>query len=526
MSEHAIGSADTFLADGAMRRVEVEGTPLVIARTDGRYYAFGATCSHYGASLDEGVLRGTTVICPWHHACFDIRNGARLEPPALNDVPHYPLRLDGDQILVTLPHNNELEPMGSFSESDARIFVIVGGGAAGNAAAEELRRSGYRGKLILLNAAPTLPLDRPNLSKDYLTGGAQPEWMPLRGEMAWYAAREIDLRLNTRVVGIDLGTHTVKIEGGDLIRYDKLLLAPGAEPRRLRNIAGESLAGIYTLRTLADSNELIKAVAVGKRVVIIGASFIGLEVASSLANTREAIVTVVAIEETPFDRILGVEIGRMFQREHESNGIEFRLQASVARFIGTAGHVSAVELTSGETLPVDFVVLGVGVAPATDFVAGAGLSLDDKDRSMLVNDQLQSSDQDVYAAGDIAKVDGTRIEHWRLAEQHGIVAAHTMLGQVDSATAHVPFFWTVQWSIIFNYVGHAENWDAIIFRGSPDNNDFLVFYIGDNGKLLAAGGCNYDRDLDAIEFILRDSLPLTPDQMRDPAFDLVAYVGE
>jgi NADPH-dependent 2,4-dienoyl-CoA reductase/sulfur reductase-like enzyme len=343
--------------------------------------------------------------------------------------------------------------------------------------------------------------------------------------MAWYTAREIDLRLGVGVASIDLAAHSVVLEGGDLFHYDKLLLAPGATPRRLRNVAGESLAGIYTLRSLADSDALIAAVSQGKRVVVIGASFIGLEVASSLANARQASVTVVAIEETPFDRILGVEIGRMFQREHETNGIQFRLKTSVARFIGTEGRVSAVELTNGETLPADFVVLGVGVAPATDCVASAGVKLDEKDRSVLVNDQLQSSDPDVYAAGDIAKVGGTRIEHWRLAEQHGIVAAHTMLGQEDSAAAHVPFFWTNQWSIIFNYVGHAEKWDEIIFRGSPDNNDFLAFYVTD-GKLLAAAGCNHDRDLDAIEFILRDKLPLTTDQMRDPGFDLVAFAGK
>jgi apoptosis-inducing factor 3 len=267
----------------------------------------------------------------------------------------------------------------------------------------------------------------------------------------------------------------------------------------------------------------------GAKAVIIGASFIGMEAAASLAGGHDVAVTVVGLERIPFDRILGDELGKVFQAEHDAHGIQFRLSSETARFVGKSGQVTGVELKSGETLDADFVVLGVGVRPATDFLRDSGLKLNERDQAMLVSDKLQSSDPDVYAAGDIARWDdghagGVRIEHWRTAEQQGIVAAKNMLGQSEGMQGHIPFFWTNQWDIVLRYVGHAEKWDEIIYRyGNPSKKDFIGFYVQD-GKLLAAAGMNHDAEMDAIEFILRDQKPLTYDQMRDEKFDLVAYV--
>ena len=199
MAEHNVGQSDALLQDGQMKRIKVEDQEIVLTRVGGQYYAFGGSCSHYGAPLDEGVLTGHSVICPWHHACFDIRNGLRLEPPALNDIPHFPVRIEGGNVLVTLPQANEVEPQGKADNAEKRTFVIIGGGAAGNAAAEELRRLGFKGRILIVSAVPNVPVDRPNLSKDYLAGKADPAWIPLRGDESWYAARDIELRLNTRV---------------------------------------------------------------------------------------------------------------------------------------------------------------------------------------------------------------------------------------------------------------------------------------------------------------------------------------
>jgi apoptosis-inducing factor 3 len=527
MGEHTLGQIDSLLQEGQMKPFELEGKSVLLARVAGQYYATGGKCAHYGAPLHEGLLRGHTVMCPWHHACYDIRSGERLEPPALNDLAHYPLRIENGMVIVALPQDNKTEPQGKANPANQESFVIVGGGAAANAAAESLRRAGFGGKIIMLSAAPDAPLDRPNLSKDYLDGHAKPEWMPLRGD-DWYAQRDIELRLNVQVRRLDPATQTLYLAQGESLHYDKLLLATGATPRTLSDVQGANLKGIYTLRSKADADAIIQAVETGKRVLVIGASFIGMEVAASLASGRDASVSVVAPEKIPFDRILGNEIGLMFQKEHESQGVQFYLGDTVAAFTEKDGAVSGVQLKSGKTLEADFVVVGIGVAPTTEFLRDSGLRLDEKDGSVRVDNHLQSSHANIFAAGDIARYGdaaGTRIEHWRVAQQHGIVAAQNMLGKNQDVRERVPFFWTSQWGLTLNYVGHAEKWDEIIYRGSPEQKDFLAFYVS-GGKLLAAAGCNRDQDLIAIEFLLQHNRLLSTDQMRDERFSLVDYVRE
>src|SRR5258706_8577290 len=329
MAEHHVGSASTLLQDGQMKRIELEGQGVLLARVDGQYYALSGTCTHYGGPLDEGVLKGHMVICPWHHACFDLRNGLRLEPPALNNLPHYSVRVERDQVLVTLQQDIELEPQGKADPANNQTFVIVGGGSAGNAAAEELRRQGYRGKIVMISSVPEVPVDRPNLSKDYLAGKADPSWIPLRGDATWYAARDIELRLETIVTGIDPKAHTVTMDKGGDLRYDKLLLATGGVPRHLDKTPGADLAGIYLLRNLHDADAIIKAAETGKRAVIVGASFIGKEAAASLAGGRGVAVTIVAPEKVPFDRVMGADIGEMIRKEHADHGVRFYLGAEV-----------------------------------------------------------------------------------------------------------------------------------------------------------------------------------------------------
>lgn len=525
MAEHPLGQADTLLQEGQMQPFDLEGKPVLLARVGGQYYATADKCAHYGAPLHEGLLRGHTVMCPWHHACYDIRSGARLEPPALNDLPHYPVRIENGVVLVTLPHDNAVAPGGKADPSVQQTFVIVGGGAAGSAAAEALRRENFAGKIILLSAVSTVPIDRPNLSKDYLDGHAKPEWMPLRDE-DWYAQRDIDLRLNTRVTRLDLDAHTLYLAEGEPLRYDKLLLATGAIPRLLHNTPGADLEGIYTLRTLADADAIIQAVQQDKRVVIVGVSFIGMEVAAALADGRGAAVSMVGLEKIPFDRILGDDVGLMFQHEHEAHGVQFYLDDTVSAFMGENGTISGVQLKSGKTLEADFVVVGIGVAPDTEFLRDSGVTLNEKDGAVRVDTHLQTNHPDVYAAGDIARWgenNGTRIEHWRVAQQHGIIAAHNMLGHEDDMHRHVPFFWTTQWHVRLNYVGHAEQWNEIIYRGEPEQKKFIAFYVSD-GQLQAAVGCGHDQDMIALEFILQHNLPLSVEQMRDPVFSLVDHV--
>ncbi len=525
MAEHTIGSADSLLNDGDMKRLELEGKPVVITRVDGTYYAFGGNCPHYGAPLNEGLLKGHTLMCPWHHACFDVRTAVRLEPPALNDLARFPTHIKDGQVIVSLPNDNERQPQGGVDGSDERTFVIVGGGAAGNSAAEQLRRAGYRGKIIILSAVSDVPLDRPNLSKDYLSGKAKPEWMPLR-DADWYAKRDIELRLDTRVSAVHPDKHSLLLETGESLNYDKLLLATGATPRQLKNTPGTDLNKVFLLREQGDADAIIQAAEGAKNAVIIGASFIALEVAASLAKGRDLSVTVIGIEAVPFERVFGAEIGKLFQKEHEANGVHFHLSSEVEQITGQDGQVESVLLKSGERLPADLVVIGVGVQPNTAYLQNAGLKLEAKDSSVRVNHHLQTSDVDIFASGDIARyetgADSERIEHWRVAQQHGIVAANVMLGGDDEVGAHVPFFWTEQWKLNVVYVGHATQWDEIIIRGNLDDKDFIAFYVA-GGKLSAAAGSGRDREMDALEFILRDGPALSVEQMRDARYDLVKH---
>lgn len=512
------------MQNGEMKRVEIEGKPVILACVDGQYHAFRGTCSHYGGPLDEGVLHGHTVMCPWHHACFDIRSGERLEPPALNDIPTYDISVNGGQASVTFPHTGSTDPQGKAEPDEQRVFVIVGGGAAGEAAAEELRRSHFRGKIVLISSVPETPIDRPNLSKDYLDGHAKPEWIPLRDEK-WYAARDIELHRNTRVTGIDPQAHTVKSNNDTPLHYDKLLLATGATPRKLP-VPGADLAGVYTLRSLDDASQLIQEAEKGTKAVVIGASFIGTEVAASLASGRGVSVTLVDIDAVPLARVLGERIGKVFQIKHADNGVQFRMNSGIEAIIGENGRVTGVQLKSGERLAADFVVMGVGVVPATEFLQDAGLEMNGKDHAVMVNQYLQTSNPNIYAAGDIARWNthhgDARVEHWRVAQQQGIVAARNMLNEREDINGRVPFFWTNQWKFGITYVGRATEWDDIIFRGEPENENFVAFYVK-GGKLLAAAGFNQDKDMAALEFILREGLNLTPDQMRDEGYDLVKH---
>ncbi|MBH8559551.1 FAD-dependent oxidoreductase [Hymenobacter negativus] len=485
-----------------------DGPPVLLTRQQGQVRALAAHCPHYGAPLEKGnVVRGK-LICPWHHACFKVENGHLCEPPALDDLPTFAVREAGGRILVQLPESPpastdkpDATPTAEVggtppapaapAPADARTFVIIGGGAAGQFAAQALRREGFQGRLVLISADENAPYDRTKLSKAYLAGKAQPAALPLR-QPDFYQQQRIELLLNTRATGLDVDRQEVQLENRPPLRYDQLLLALGGTPNKLPKLPGHDLAGVHTLRTRADADAILKATKDAKQVVVIGSSFIGMEAASSLiSETRQ--VTVVAQDKVPFERVLGPEIGQMFRQLHEGKGVKFEVEAEVTALLGEGGSVSGVQLKTGQILPAEAVVLGVGVRPATDFLKDV-FALG-KDGSLPVDAQLRAA-KNVYAAGDIARFPlaaagaPTRIEHWRLAQQHGQIAARNMLGQQQEFTA-APFFWTQQYGKSLRYAGHAEHWDAILYHGEVAKQDFLAFYVL-AGKITAVAGMGRD----------------------------------
>lgn len=487
------------LADGELKEVRVGDTDVLLARADGQFYALYPQCSHYHAPLVKGLLNGHRLICPWHNACFDIRNGHRLEAPALNGLPTHEVRIEGGQVFVRLTTDKESmeNPMAAPDEAHSETYVIIGSGGAGAFAAEAMREGGFTGKIVMLTASGELPYDRPNCSKEYLQGEAPDEWMPLRTE-AFYQDYGIDIRTRQYITAIDPAAKRIDLASGETIQYNKAILCSGGKPNVL---PGAELKGVYPLRSLHDSQTLRDLGKQGKRVVIIGSSFIGLEGAMSLRKLG-CEVDVVGLENAPFEKILGEKIGRVIQGWHEKEGIRFHLGRKVDQLEGNPT-VNAVVLDNGEHLVADFVLLGLGVKPRTDFLKGVPL---EKDGGVKTDEYLRVTD-DLYAAGDIAHYPtpggAERIEHWKVAGQQGHVAGLNMAGKETPYQA-VPFFWSNQQGKRINYVGHATAIDDILYDGDPEKDDkFLAYYVQD-GHIKAAAGLKRDQDIIVIRELMQE----------------------
>jgi NADPH-dependent 2,4-dienoyl-CoA reductase/sulfur reductase-like enzyme/nitrite reductase/ring-hydroxylating ferredoxin subunit len=564
------------LRDGEMKRVQVGGKNVLLARVDGQFYAHGDRCPHYGAPLHEGTLHAHRLTCPWHQGTFDITAGNLLEPPSLDGLPSFTVRVQGDDVFVDRPDNAASATTPAHVRRDAddrRLFVIVGGGAAGAAAAEALREDGYTGRILMLSQEDRWPYDRPNLTKDYLAGTMEASWLALRPASFW-ADHDVERRF-ARVTALDVRTrqitftdlqkqtHSTDDALGETLIADAILIATGGRPRRL-DLPGAGLANIFTLRSREDCDAIIAALPDAQRVVIVGSSFIGLEAAASL-RTRGLDVTVTGPEEVPFVQTLGRQVGERIQRLHEQKGTKFRLGVGVSGFraagrvhgsaaadaegpaaiddepavassslaadsepaaaggpASTLPAVAGVELADGSFLPADLVVVGVGVTPAVDFVAGVTRN---PDGSLDANENLQIA-AGVWAAGDIvrypaAHLNGRRVrgEHWRLAEQQGRAAAHAMAAASDSlapgsttaAFRGVPFFWTQQFTSSFDFVGYGGAWDELIITGDVDG-DFTVLYA-QAGQFIAACGTQ-SQELAAFAELMRAGLLPAVDEMR------------
>ena len=478
------------LEDGKPVAGTVGEDDVILVRRGDELFAVSAWCTHYHGPLAEGLVVGDTVRCPWHHACFSLRTGEAVRAPALDAITCWRVDREGDRVFVREKLGAPSTPPVSRAGNVPDSIVIVGGGAAGLAAADMLRREAYDGPLTMISADDFPPCDRPNLSKDYLAGTAQEEWIPLRAP-EYYEARHIDLLLNARVSGLDLRHKRITLEDGGSRGYSALLLATGAEPVRLE-IPGAAVDQVLYLRTFADSKAIVARAGSAKRVVVVGASFIGLEVAASL-RARNIDVHVVAPDRVPLERVMGPEVGAFIRQVHESHGVVFHLGQTVA---GVAG--STVTLTDGTKVEADFIVVGVGVRPVIGFAEQAGLKVD---RGISVNEYLETSEPGVFAAGDIARWpdphtgERIRVEHWVVAERQGQVAARNMLGRQERFDA-VPFFWSQHYDAAINYVGHAEKWDAVVIDGTLESRDCRVSYrLG--GKELAVA--TIFRDMESLE---------------------------
>jgi apoptosis-inducing factor 3 len=473
------GIAQSTLADGAKLLGRVGDEAVLLVRIGCEFFAVGAHCTHYGGPLVEGLVVGDTIRCPWHHACFDLRTGEALRVPAFDPLSCWVVELRNGRVFVRDMDSRPRTPRIAKPASDMpQRIVIVGGGAAGFSAAETLRREKYSGSIVMLSNDACPPVDRPSLSKEYLSGNASDDSVFLRPS-SFYSESAIDLRLATNVTRLDPGSREIALSDGQTIPYDRLLLATGAEPTRLW-IPGADQAHVHYLRSLADCRAIAARAKTARSAIILGASFIGLEVAAALCG-RDIDVHVVAPERQPLENILGLEIGRLLRSLHEEHGVNFHLKETAVSIEG-----DKVLLTDGSVLKGDLIISGIGALPRLELAVRTGLVVD---RGVVVNSRLETSANGVFAAGDIARWPdphtggNIRVDHWVVAERQGRTAALNMMGHREKFTA-VPFFWSQHYDVPINYVGHAENWDEVIVEGDAPSRD-CVLRFKRGGRTLA-----------------------------------------
>jgi NADPH-dependent 2,4-dienoyl-CoA reductase/sulfur reductase-like enzyme/nitrite reductase/ring-hydroxylating ferredoxin subunit len=493
------------IPDGGMLAVQVDGEKVLLLRDGSLVTAVSGICTHAGGPLREGVRRGNRIICPWHKAAFCIRTGEVLDPPAVDPLPSFSVRVEEGNVLVSMPPAKPVSPMPS---NDKRCFVIIGAGAAGAVAAQTLREAGFGGRIVMLDRENRVPYDRTILSKYFLAGSEAGEKSPLQTQ-SFYNDNGIE-RITATVQHIDVRDRRIDFSDGSSISYDAALVASGGSPT-YPQLPGADLGNAFVLRSRADADAILAQAERSARAVVVGASFIGMEVAASLRE-RGLAVTVIAKDKVPFAARFGEPVGKAFQALHEQKGVEFRLESEIAKLEG-GGVVRSIVLKSGEQITTDLVVFGFGVTPATSF---AGELPRADDGGILVDSCLRAADA-VYAAGDVAcfpyrgEQDPIRIEHWRAAQQQGRVAALNMLGQNKRYDA-VPVFWTIQYLKRLDYIGQAREWDNLIIHGDIKKLEFLAYYVKD-GEVLAAAGVGRDQDTAALGELFEVQKTWTPETL-------------
>lgn len=519
------------LQENEMKVFEAGEKQVLVVKENGKVYAMGAKCTHFGAPLNSGIFCKGKIYCPWHGACFNSKTGDIEEFPALDPIPVYPVNIDPttNEVKVTLRNNSHLSSQNATktlckaSEDNSEYVVIIGSGAAGHSCAETLRQEGFSGRVIIVTKDESLPYDRTKLSKAM---NLEANKLSLRSN-EYYSKGDIEFVYKVGVQGVDVEAKSVLLSNGDILKYSYLVIATGGRPRPIP-CPGTHLANIFLLRTPKDANQ-IHAFANNKEVhvVIVGTSFIGMEVAAYLVD-KAASVTVVGRSSTPFVHVFGPLIGKRLQQLHEEKGVKFIMDTEVGELLGNEdGNLTEVCLTSGRVLKADILVAGLGVLPSTDFLRDSEIILDSRG-FVPVDERMRTNCSDVYAVGDIAsfplrakeECDARKlvnIGHWQMALHHGRTAALTILGlsqPINETT--VPFFWSSMFGKSVRYCGYAPDFDDVIVHGDIDNLKFAAF-LCEKETVLAVVTMNYDPLAIQFAALLRQQkILLKSDVINDP----------
>ena len=479
------------LNDGDKKVITVNKTKILFIHHAGKVIATQPKCPHAGGPLDEGAVCNGRLVCPWHMGTFSLPSGMLVEPPAMEGLKTYPVRVDGQDVFIDLARQSPASPRPTMSrrDRDKRTFLLIGAGAAGAMAATTLRNEGFKGSIVVIDPVKDEPIDRTQLSKQALT-----DKTPLaKTQLGTFEELNVK-RMKTSIISINSKRRQVRLDTGKLIHFDAALIATGGTPKRLNLPRADH---VYTIRHTEDARKIRSKATRGSNAVIIGSSFVGLEAASALAQ-RGVHVTVVGEAELPFGTQFGQRIARALLALHKRKGVKFLLGATVVSM--SAGKVTAAKDGKKKSIPADFILMGVGIAPSLQFEHDLPIA---EDGGIQVDESLRAASR-VWVAGDIATVRGRRIEHWRLAQQHGMVAARQMIGSRDNYCG-VPFFWTYHFGKRFNYLGHADEWDEIIYHGSVEKLAFLAFYVKD-GRVLAVLSCGKEQETAMLSEMMRNHL--------------------
>ena len=484
--------------------VEAGDEKILLVRDGEAVRALAAKCPHAGASLAEGAVCDGRIVCPWHKAMFRVSDGGLLEAPALEGLARYEVRIDGDDVLV----GARMAAAVPAAAADDRRVVVIGGGAAGAAAVAALREFGFGGDIALVGREPRPPYDRTALSKFVMSGDMPADDAPALLPEGFFSGQRVT-RIEAEIVALDPAAKRIALGDGTSRGYDVAIIATGAAAKR-PDLPGIGLEGVHTLREAADAAAIVAGLDEGARAVILGGSFIGLEVASGLRE-RGLSVAVVTPEPVPFVKQMGEQLGAMFKALHERHGVVFHA-GTQARAIEGDGRVRRVVLEDGSAVPADLVIVGVGVAPQTGFARG----LRREEDGGIVVDAGMRAGADVYAVGDVARFPfggaaSVRIEHWRVAQQHARVAARNIVGG-DAAYDGVPFFWTYHFGKRFEYLGHPHEWDAVVIDGDLDQQRFVALMVK-QGEIVGVVAC--DREQATARLIVRMRNPLSPSSTRE-----------
>ncbi|KAK2460926.1 hypothetical protein APHAL10511_007396 [Amanita phalloides] len=517
----------TELQDGQMKQVEFDKGSVLLSRIGDKIHATSAFCTHYGAPLAKGVLTADgRVVCPWHGACFNICTGDIEDAPAPAAIHSFKTHVKDGQVYVTANQDDTLKEnksrqatlLSTGHEVGQKGLIVVGGGSGALHAVESLREHGYSALITILSKETYLPIDRTKLSKALITIPSQIEWKTAADFKIKYGT---NIRLGVEVTSVDLANKKVILDGGkDSLPYDKLILATGGTPRRLP-IEGGNLENVYTFRGIPDSQKVNEAALEGKRMVVIGSSFISMELVVAVSKRKLASIDVIGMEQYPFEAILGKEVGAGLMKYHESQGVRFHMSTRVERIVPSEDNPNFAGgvVVNDYTIPADFIIMGVGVVPATDFLKGSGIEVE-KNGGIRVDECLRVrsvNSNDVYAIGDIAiypQIHGeeTRIEHWNVAGNQGRAVGKTIAGN-PQPFVKIPVFWSSLGQPL-RYCGIGHQYDDVIIKGDPSEMKFIAFYVK-QGKVVAVASMQNDPVVLKASELLRLGLMPTPEELRE-----------